>query len=267
LRATAFAATAGDVIRAADPRGRPVFASTSDLPLIQQQPWTTFWASPANDLVSLHTYEQDLDLAVITRVHDVMALTSKPIFLGESGLEAAEPNGTTLASAPAAPIGLESAIWAEVVSGSATARALYWEDGYAAFYPATGLALVNARNNLERRAADWIADKDFAGLAPLNAYGLPPLVATAMGSGDHVLGWARNRDFAGPTWDAAPLDQAQVEVMLPDGAADGAWTVHLTPTDDGATPTGDVAGALAGGILSFQVPGPFNRVAFEAARN
>ena len=88
-----------------------------------------------------------------------------------------------------------------------------------------------------------------------------------MGNGDHVLGWARNREFAGPTWDAAPLDQAQVEVMLPDGAADGAWTVHLTPTGDGAIPTGDVAGAVAGGVLSFQVSGGFNRVAFEAARN
>jgi hypothetical protein len=63
--------------RAADPRGRPVFASTSDLPLTQQQPWNTFWASPVNDLVSLHTYEQDLDLAVITRVRNMMALTGK----------------------------------------------------------------------------------------------------------------------------------------------------------------------------------------------
>src|SRR5262249_31071748 len=103
--------------------------------------------------------------------------------------------------------------------------------------------------------------------AVLAAYGLPPLVAAAMGTTDHVLGWARNRDFAGPTWDASPLDQAEVDVMLQDRAAAGAWTVHLTPTDDGAPPAGDVAGGAARGVLSFQVPGPFNRVAFEAMRN
>jgi hypothetical protein len=50
--ATAFASTAAAAIRAADPMGRPVFASTSDLPLLLDQPWTTFWASDGVDLAT-----------------------------------------------------------------------------------------------------------------------------------------------------------------------------------------------------------------------
>jgi hypothetical protein len=263
-RATAFAAHARDAVRAADPLARPVFASTSDLPLLGGQPWDTFWSSAATDLVSLHTYDADLDRAVIARAAAVFPVTNKPLFLGESGLDAAPPDGTTLTSAAAAPAGLENAIWAELVSGSATARALYWEDGYAAYYPATGLGLVNARKDLERKATQWLADRDFTGLAPLSVSG-PALFGAAVGSSDRVLGWARNGDFVAPSWDALPLDGAMISVTLPSGAADGPWSITLTSPDDGLV--SQASGASQGGALSFSVPGPFNHVAFAAARS
>jgi hypothetical protein len=261
--ATAFALHARDTVRAADPLARPVFASTSDLPLINGQPWTTLWSS-ATDLISLHTYDADLDRAVLARAAAVFPVTNKPVFLGESGLDAAPPDGTTLTTSAAAPAGLESAIWAELVSGAATARALYWEDGYAVYYPGSGRPLVGARKDLERAASRWLADKDFAGLSPLPATGTPALLAAAVGSADRVLGWARDDQLAAPTWDGPPLDGATIAVTLPSGAADGAWTVMLTMPDDGST--AEAVGTSQGGALSFSVARPFNHVAFAATR-
>src|SRR5262249_4043157 len=162
----------------------------------------------ATDLISLHTYDADLDRAVVARAAAAFPVTNKPVFLGESGLDAAAPDGTTLTSSAAAPAGLESAIWAELVSGSATARALYGEDGYAVYYQGSGLPLVSARKDLERKASDWLADKDFTGLAPLQITGTPAILAAAVGSGDRVLGWARNDQLNAPAWDATPLGGA-----------------------------------------------------------
>jgi hypothetical protein len=116
-----------------------VFASTSDLPLLGGAPWQRFWSSPATDLISLHTYDRDLDRAVIGRAELAFSASEKPVFLGESGLDAASPDGTTWTSSAAAPLGLKSAIWAELCAGSASARSLYWEDGYAQYFPGTGL--------------------------------------------------------------------------------------------------------------------------------
>jgi hypothetical protein len=263
--ATAFASRAAATIRAADPLGRPVFASTSDLPLLSGQPWTTFWASDGVDLASLHVYANDLDQAIIDRTQAARALTDKPIFVGESGLDAAAPDGTNLTTSAAAPVGLQSAIWAELVAGSMTTRALYWEDGYAAYYPQSGLALVTARNDLERGAADWLADKDYQGLVPLGLTAATPLVGVAVGGADRVLGWARNPGLVAPSWDVPPLDPMPIGVTLPSGAPDGAWTVTLTSPDDGSS--SQASGVSQSGTITFQIASPFNRLAFEAVRS
>jgi hypothetical protein len=261
--ATAFAQTAAAAVRAADPAGRPVYASTSDLPLIVGQPWTGLWASSGADIASLHTYDADLDQAVLDRAAMVRALTDKPILLGESGLDAAAPDGTTLTTAAAAPAGLASALWAEVVSGSATVRALYWEDGYAAYYPGSGLPLVSARDGLERPMVAFMAGQDFEGLAPLSLSGAAgTLRGAVLGDSTRVVGWARNGALVAPTWDAPPLGETQIDVQLPVGAPAGAWSVTLTLSDDGSTAT--VGGGAEAGVLSFLAPAPFSRVAFQA---
>src|SRR5690606_1322192 len=121
--ATAFVERAHAVVRASDP-WRPAFASTSDLPPIEGRPWQALWDSPGNDLVSIHPYAADLDRVATARAREVWHSTSKPVLIGESGLDAAAPDGTTLTSAPRAAVGLEHALWAELVSGAASARAL-----------------------------------------------------------------------------------------------------------------------------------------------
>jgi hypothetical protein len=259
--ATAFAERATDVIRTKDSATRPVLASTSDLPLIGGKPWTQLWASRANDLVSLHVYDKDLDRVAVQRVRSVLALTDKPVFLGESGLSAAAPDGTTLTSAPRAPVGLRNAIWAELFSGAANARGLYWEDGYALYYPASGSPLVDAMNDLERPAVEWLANRDFVGVQPLQVTATGALFGVALGTADHVLGWLRNDLLRAPTWDAASLSDASAEVAVP-GAPDGTWVVTLTSVD--GAPLGDVVGTSVGESLRFDVPGPFDAAAFEA---
>ncbi len=261
--ATAFVEKAHAVVRSID-AWRPAFASTSDLPLILGLPWQTLWDSPGNDLTSIHPYSQGLDAAAVDRARTVLQLSPKPVLIGESGLDAAAPEGMTLTSSPRAEVGLGHAIWAELVSGAASARALYWEDGYAVYYPATGLPLVTRYDNLERQAARWLAGKDFRDLAAVGVSGEPPLFGTALVSASRVHGWVRNELLAAPEWSAPPLDRALVRVPLPANIPDSSWAVLLTRPEDG-TQT-ETMGSSSQQVLSFAVAGPFDSVAFDGIR-
>lgn len=261
--ATAFMESAHQVIRTIDP-WRPAFASTSDLPLVSGRPWQKLWDSPGNDIVSIHPYASDLDRVVTERAQGVWQLTSKPVLVGESGLDAAPPEGMTSSSAPGAAVGLQHAIWAELVSGAASARALYWEDGYAVYYPGTGLPLVTLRHELEVEAARWLAGKDFRGRVPVSVSGDPSLFGTAMADAASVFGWARNDQLSPPEWSAPLLERGRVQVPLPLEASDGAWAVTLTNPDDGSVT--EVEGRSSHGELSFEVETPFSSVAFDARR-
>ena len=264
--ATAFAERASDVIRAADPRLRPVFASTSDLPLISGQPWSALWASRGADLASIHPYDPNLDAAVIARVQGVRSATSKPIFIGESGLDAAAPDGTTLTSLPAARSGLQQAVWTELVAGTVSARALYWEDGYATYYPQTGSALVQAMNDLDAAAAKWLVGSDYTGLMPgtvAPSTGAPYAVYFVAGQ-DQVRGYVRSQASAAPDWSAPALPSAQLTLAFPEGASDGSWSVTFTTTAGDALPPS--SGASSANQLSFSMPGGASSVAFVATR-
>jgi hypothetical protein len=250
------------VVQAADPWQRPTFASTSDLPLISGQPWQRLWQSTGNDIVAIHPYDSDLDRAAVQRAHSAWSRSDKPVLVGESGLDSAAPDGLTLTSAARAAVGLRHAIWAELVSGAASARALYWEDGYSVYFAGSGLPLVTARNDLEREPAQWLADKDFRYLSPLDLSGEPLLFGAAMGTSGRVLGWARDARLAPPGWDGPPLERMQVRVALPPDTRDAPWVVTLTAPEDASQTT--VQGLSNDGILSFEVPGPVDSVAFDA---
>jgi hypothetical protein len=261
--ATAFTEKAHQAIRGIDP-WRPAFSSTSDLPLLSGQPWLALWASSGNDVASVHPYAGDLDRVATDRVHSVWESTSKPVLVGESGLDAAAPEGMTLTSAPRAAAGLQHAIWAELVSGAASARALYWEDGYAAYYPATGLPLVTLQRGLEREAARWLIGKDFRGRSPVAVSGDAPLFGWALVDDARASGWARNGELTPPEWSGPPLPGARVRVSLPPDVPDGAWVVTTTHPEDGAV--AELVGTSSQGVLSFEVAGPFESIAFDARR-
>ena len=261
--ATAFVERAHRVIRDVDP-WRPAFASTSDLPLVSGAPWQMLWNSPGNDITSVHPYAEDLDRVATERIQAVWHSTNKPVLVGESGLDAAAPEGTTLTSAPRVEAGLRHAIWAELTSGAASARALYWEDGYAVYYPATGLPLVTRFQGLEREAASWLAGKDFRGRVPASVAGSAELFGTAIADAEQVSGWARSADLSPPTWSGPTLERAVVRVSLPLDALDAAWLVTTTNPEDGSV--AELTGSSSQGVLSFEVPGPFESIAFDARR-
>jgi hypothetical protein len=258
----AFVERASAALRGLDPLGRPVFASTSDLPLLGGEPWTTLWASAGNDIVSVHPYDATLDRIALERVNAVLSLTDKPVLIGESGLDAAAPDGTTWSSAPGAERALSSAIWAELVSGAANARALYWEDGYSLYYPATGSALVTARAGLEQLAAQWLAGKDFSGLSAAEVSGSPGVFGAALASSQRAFGWVRDSAFGPPDWISSGWEQLLLQVRLPAGSADGAWRVELTDTASGERR--EVAGMARAGALSFDAGGAPGALAFAA---
>lgn len=260
--ATAFAEAAADAVRAKDPMNRPVLASTTDGPLLQGAPWTQLWASRANDLVSVHVYDENLDTVATSRVQTVLSLTQKPILIGESGLDAATPDGTNVTSAPNAAVGLRHAIWAELLSGAVDARALYWEDGYAVNVSSSEVDLVDADQDLEATAAQWLGDTDFSTLAPLGVMASPQVYGAALGSETLVLGWVRNGASLPPDWTAAAESQVSVWVVLPSGAADGMWTVTLTDPTSGVKT--NVVGTSVGGRLTFTIASLADAVGFEA---
>lgn len=261
--AVQFVERAHAVVREIEP-WRPAFASTSDLLLISGQPWQALLDSPGNDIATVHPYAADLDRVAVDRIANVRSLTNKPVLVGESGLDAAEPNGATLTSAPTAGKGLGYAIWAELTSGAASARALYWEDGYAVYYPATGLPLVTLHHGLEREAAEWLAGKDFRDFVPASVSGEPSLFGTALQDATHLYGWVRNGELSPPEWSALPLEGARVDVYLPLELRDAAWSVTLTSRESGTV--SEVEGRSTGGVLSFEVAGPFESMLFDAQR-
>jgi len=261
--ATAFVEKSAELVRSLDVLGRPVFASTSDLPLLNGAPWTELSESPGNDILSLHPYDPDLDRAAVSRVHTLFASSEKPVLIGESGLDAAAPDGTTLTSSAHAATGLTRAIWAELVSGAASARSLYWEDGYAAYFPESGLGLVNERRELEREAAAWLEGKNFTGLLPVELAGATHFGA-AMASANRVYGWARNAQSYAPDYATLPLDEFKIEVGLPPDTPDATWSITLTNPYDGSS--FELEGVSEAGVLAFDVARSMDDLAFEATR-
>jgi len=261
--ATHFAEIAADLIHAHDPAARPVFASTSDLPLISGEPWLDLWQGRGADLVSIHPYDPELDETVATRVAAALAATAKPVFIGESGLDAAAPDGTTLTSMPSARAGMQPAVWTELTSGAASARALYWEDGYAAYYPQTGLPLVHALNDLDEVAARWLTDADYTGLAPIGAVSEPPVFGSLLANQTQVRGFLRSKQLAPPDWVAPPLPAVQLSISFFEPTRDGEWAVTFT------TPSGEplpvVHATSRRNVLEVTSPPGFTSLAFVAA--
>jgi hypothetical protein len=94
--------------------------------------------------------------------------------------------------------------------------------------------------------------------------GDPLLFGTAMADAASVSGWARNDQLSPPDWSAPPLARGRVQVPLPLEVSDAYWAVTLTRPEDGSV--AEVEGRSSQGVLSFEVEGPFESIAFDAQR-
>jgi hypothetical protein len=123
---------------------------------------------------------------------------------------------------------------------------------------------VTLQQELEREPARWLAGKDFRGRVPVAVSGDPSLFGTAMADAESVSGWARNDQLAPPEWSGPPLARGLVQVPLPLDAIDAAWAITLTRPEDGSVT--EVEGRSSLGVLSFEIEGPFESIAFDARR-
>jgi len=152
------------------------------------------------------------------------------------------------------------------VSGAATARALYWEDGYATYYPQTGSAFVRSMNDLEAYATQWLKGADYTGLSPgvTDAPDSSPYIVYYVAGENQVRGYARSKAQVAPDWSAPSLPSVSLSLALPSAASDGEWAVQFSTTKLTTLPEG--AARSTANVLEFSVPAGFSSLAFVATR-
>jgi hypothetical protein len=230
----AFIEQAARIIRNVDPRHRPITASLADV-----GEWPSFYRSEALDFLNVHPYPYDphIDLGskVVNDIHAMRAKYNKPILIGESGLNASLPDSKSGSGVlPNARLGFKHAIWAEMVSGAMNGRSLYWEDSFAIFFPTLNWDYLRRYADLERPAANFVKDVDFAGFQPLTIE-LPvgtKVWGAMLGNDKMVIGWFRDAGCKPPDWPLQPAIAGQtIAVVIPGSAAE--WKIDFYDTGTG----------------------------------
>jgi len=257
----AFVERAAAVIRAADPTRRPITASLADV-----GEWPSFYRSDALDFINIHPYPPSgqLDIKIIADVRALRAKYQKPVMIGESGLSAETPdrNPPTLTTADRAKIGLKHAIWAAVVSGAMNARAFYWEDGYAIYFPDLNWPFLRKYATLELPAASFIRDVDLVGMVPLSTRASGKISGAAIGNDKAAIGWFRDAGCEPPDWPLRPvIAKESVIVTVPGGAT--RWQIDFYSTQTGTDVVQSITVGRKGDDVTIPLPDFTDDIAFK----
>jgi hypothetical protein len=246
-----FVNSAVSIIRASDPSQRPISASLAD-----DGKWPDFYRRASIDFVNVHPYPPSgqLDRNVISGVRQVLATYNKPVLIGESGLSAETPdsNPPTLTTAANASLGIKHAIWAGVVSGAMNGRALYWEDGFAIYFPALNLPFIQKYADADLPASNFVRGIDFSGFRPL----------TSQSSETMVIGWFRDAKCEPPDWNLQPVISKQTITITVPGSATN-WQVDFYNTKTGTDITSSVTVTLKGKNITIALPDFADDIAFK----
>jgi len=262
-------------IEPADPLGRPLTASYKG---VNSYPLQLVETNTHIDFVQLHPYalfppyNGNLDALILDYVGLRRPLFSKPILIGESGLDTLFPSDkiNTLTLKPRAWVGVNQALWAGAVSGAMNARMLWFQDGYDANYDVCTHAELGAVYALDPACADgdattiltlhqlyanasqpvvsFLAGVDYTGFAPVpltNAAG--DLIGASLGNSNMVIGWVRDTLSVAPLitdpavagydladhWPWRPLIGQTVTLDMPAGAQSDDWLVEFYDTTTG----------------------------------
>jgi hypothetical protein len=222
--AVEFLEASAEVIRRADPLGRPVTISVAG-----PVDWTNFLSDPALDLIEIHPYAENrpyngnLDLEILDQVRDRLRYR-KPVFVGESGMDSRPPS-----EAPQDPgwrRGREQALWAEVVSGSTAGRMLWFEDGYDQYTP---FDLRSHCLGLSLPMLAFVRDVDFRGFVPVGLTESSGIKGAALGNATRVLVWLRDAGCESPHWPLRNVPSASVRLQVQPGR----WVLDFYRTSDG----------------------------------
>ncbi|HTA91441.1 MAG TPA: hypothetical protein VK745_17775 [Polyangiaceae bacterium] len=209
--------------------------------------WPSLQASDTVDILQVHTYDENLDSALIDAVRTQRAAYGKPVLIGESGLSAAAPTGDTATTSANASLGIRHAIWAGVVSGAMNARSLWWEDGYAIYEP-PGLAFVHSYANAEAPAATFVKRLDFTDLRPLTVVSSSDIVGATLGSATLVVGWYRSSACSSPAWSCTtPLQDEAILIAVPGSTSN--WNAVFYDTATGAALPQLIMASRSGGVV------------------
>jgi hypothetical protein len=244
-RAVRFTECAARVIRAADPKKRPITASQAGV-----NEWPKLLKSKALDFIQVHPYAGGtwggrLDELILSVVRRRLEQYGKPVLLGECGLDAAPPRGT-LDVAARAEIGIRHAIWASVVSGAMNGRMLWWQDGYDQFEKAD---LCRHYHEAAAPAAAFVRGVDWTDFAPVQCQLSAGLKGAMIGNGKTRLGWFRDVRCSPPDWPIRPVTGQTVTVDLPGDS----WQVEFFDPAIGKS-TGARRATVREGRLQMALP-------------
>ena len=254
----AFVERMAQVIHAADTQQRLITASLGDVGT-----WGNFYDSPAIDFVQTHPYPENLDRAIIEKVHQYLARYHKPVQIGECGLNWEKPDmGVT--SSPNARIGIQHAIWAGVVSGAMNARALFWEDGFAIHFATLRSMFLNRYAEAELPAVRFTQSVDFTGFEPLTARHpiMTKVWGAAVGNETYAIGWFRDAGSEPPNWKLLPKITGQT-VSLEVPGSEQEWQVDFYDTKTGNLLSGSTLLDRRGNLVTVPLPDFTDDIAFK----
>ncbi len=253
-RAVAFAECAAAVIRAADPRKRPITASQAGI-----NEWPRLLQSPALDFIEIHPYADGafggrLDDLILSTIRARLTKYNKPVLIGESGLSSLPPRGT-LDVAPRAEVGIRHAIWAALVSGAMNGRALWWQDGYDQFEKAE---VSRHYHKAAMIAAAFVRGVDYSGFAPVPCDTPVSLKGAVIGNEKSRLGWFREARCVPPDW---PTNRVCDQAVVMD-APGTAWQAEFFDPKTGHA-IGTARLAVRDGRIRVMLPDFYESVAFR----
>ena len=266
--AVGFVESAAAVIRGADTRDRPVTSSLAGI-----NDWPALSQSDAMDFIQIHPYAENppssgnLDALILTTVRQRLTQYGKPVFIGECGLDSRPPVDPvrdpqeTLTMSSQAPVGINHAIWASVVSGAMNGRMLWFEDGYDQYHQTLDgdpLDLRTSYQDASAAVARFLQGVDFSGFSPIDLVVSDDITGSAIGNDDMVLGWVRDIESAAPEWPARSLDRQTITVAAPAQSR-----VTFYDTGSGETVQSVYASQEPGGSVSFALPSFEGSIAFK----
>jgi hypothetical protein len=143
-------------------------------------------------------------------------------------------------------------------------RALWWEDGYAVYYPSLGLPFVETYKDAERAAVKFV-DKmpaSFAHLQPLAAVLSAGIAGAAIGDATAVVGWVRDAACRAPDFNCASASSSQTMTLTVPGAT-GSWKVDFFDTSNGTEVTTSAPIEARNGTFDLAIPNFTGAVAFR----
>jgi hypothetical protein len=161
-----------------------------------------------------------------------------------------------------ASIGIKHAIWAGVVSGAMNGRSLYWEDGFAIYFPALNIPFIQKYADADLPAEKFVSGIDFAGFKPLTSQSSGSVFGGVLGNEKMVIGWYRDAGSEPPDWKLQPVITKQTVILTVPGSA-AQWKVDFYNTKTGTDIISSETVSRSGGTITVSLPDFRDDIAFK----